>query len=154
MPLPFSLARPLPRSPLRSADGHRNRDAIVPRYLHISPSPIGNRYSVADSVRSLRLPSAPPALRASAQSDPKNREFGTNAAPFFLWLTPCRALRSVPIMGTEIVTAHSVRLFRPRFARPYDSPLLWFHHLPKDPIVRVFFLSSRADGEITGVHPR
>ena len=49
-------------------------------------------------------------------------------------------------MGTEIVTAHSVRLFRPRFARPYDSPLLWFHHLPKDPIVRIFFLSSRADG--------
>ena len=47
VPLPFSLARPLPRSPLRSADGHRNRDAIVPRYLHISPSPIGNRYSVA-----------------------------------------------------------------------------------------------------------
>ena len=62
VPLPFSLARPLPRSPLRSADGHRNRDAIVPRYLHISPSPIGNRYSVADSVRSLQLPSAPPAL--------------------------------------------------------------------------------------------
>ena len=60
VPLPFSLARPLPRSPLRSADGHRNRDAIVPRYLHISPSPIGNRYSVADSVRSLQLPSAPP----------------------------------------------------------------------------------------------
>ena len=25
-------------------------------------------------------------------------------------------------------------------------PLIWFHHLPKDPIVRVFFLSSRADG--------
>ena len=34
-------------------------------------------------------------------------------------------------MGTEIVTAHSVRLFRPRFARPYDSPFIWFHHLPK-----------------------
>ena len=60
VPLPFSLARPLPRSPLRSADGHRNRDAIVPRYLHISAFPIGNRYSVADSVRSLQLPSAPP----------------------------------------------------------------------------------------------
>ena len=68
VPLPFSLARPLPRSPLRSADGHRNRDAIVPRYLHISPSPIGNRYSVADSVRSLQLPSAPPALRADARA--------------------------------------------------------------------------------------
>ena len=27
-------------------------------------------------------------------------------------------------MGTEIVTAHSVRLFRPRIARPYDSPYL------------------------------
>ena len=67
VPLPFSLARPLPRSPLRSADGHRNRDAIVPRYLHISAFPIGNRYSVADSVRSLQLPSAPPALRATAQ---------------------------------------------------------------------------------------
>ena len=51
--------------------------------------------------------------------------------PLFLWLAPCRALRSVPIMGTEIVTAHSVRLFRPRFARPYDSPFIWFHHLPK-----------------------
>ena len=50
VPLPFSLARPLPRSPLRSADGHRNRDAIVPRYLHISPSPIGNRYSVLASL--------------------------------------------------------------------------------------------------------
>ena len=60
VPLPFSLARPLPRSPLRSADGHRNRDAIVPRYFHISAFPIGNRYSVADSVRSLQLPSAPP----------------------------------------------------------------------------------------------
>ena len=60
VPLPFSLARPLPRSPLRSADGHRNCDAIVPRYLHISAFPIGNRYSVADSVRSLQLPSAPP----------------------------------------------------------------------------------------------
>ena len=68
VPLPFSLARPLPRSPLRFADGHRNRDAIVPRYLHISPSPIGNRYSVADSVRSLQLPSAPPALRADARA--------------------------------------------------------------------------------------
>ena len=34
----------------------------------------------------------------------------------------------------------------------FDSPYL--HHLPKDPIVRVFFLSSRADAEITGVHPR
>ena len=68
MPLPFSLARPLPRSPLRSADGHRNRDAIVPRYLHISAFPIGNRYSVADSVRSLQLPSAPPALRADARA--------------------------------------------------------------------------------------
>ena len=63
VPLPFSLARPLPRSPLRSADGHRNRDAIVPRYLHISAFPIGNRYSVADSVRSLQLPSAPPRKR-------------------------------------------------------------------------------------------
>ena len=68
VPLPFSLARPLPRSPLRSADGHRNRDAIVPRYLHISAFPIGNRYSVADSVRSLQLPSAPPALRADARA--------------------------------------------------------------------------------------
>ena len=56
-------------------------------------------------------------------------------------------------MGTEIVTAHSVRLFRPRFARPYDSTLLWFHHLPKDPIVRVFFLSSRADGGDNGSAP-
>ena len=68
MPLPFSLARPLPRSPLRSADGHRNRDAIVPRYLHISAFPIGNRYSVADSVRSLQLPSAPPTLRTDARA--------------------------------------------------------------------------------------
>ena len=68
VPLPFSLARPLPRSPLRSADGHRNRDAIVPRYLHISSFPIGNRYSVAGSVRSLQLPSAPPALRADARA--------------------------------------------------------------------------------------
>ena len=57
---PFFFGSPLPRSPLRSADGHRNRDAIVPRYLHISAFPIGNRYSVADSVRSLQLPSAPP----------------------------------------------------------------------------------------------
>ena len=115
VPLPFSLARPLPRSPLRSADGHRNRDAIVPRYLHISASPIGNRYSVADSVRSLQLPSAPPTLRAdaraarydsispypigarysvlaslvlTAQSDPKNREYGTSATPFFFGSPP------------------------------------------------------------------
>ena len=64
----FLWLAPLPRSPLRSADGHRNRDAIVPRYLHISASPIGNRYSVADSVRSLQLPSAPPTLRADARA--------------------------------------------------------------------------------------
>ena len=35
------------------------RIARVPRYLNISAFPIGNRYSVADSVRSLQLPSAP-----------------------------------------------------------------------------------------------
>ena len=33
----------------------------------------------------------------------------------------------------------------------FDSPYL--HHLPKDPIVRVFFLSSRADGGDNGSAP-
>ena len=33
----------------------------------------------------------------------------------------------------------------------FDSPYL--HHLPKDPIVRVFFLSSRADGGDKGSAP-
>ena len=39
--------------------------------------------------------------------------------------TPLFISTNASIMGTEIVTAHSVRLFRPRFARPYDSPLIW-----------------------------
>ena len=92
---------------------------------------------------------------ASSCGSKRSKEQGVRhkCRSLFLWLAPCRALRSVPIMGTEIVTAHSVRLFRPRFARPYDSPLLWFHHLPKDPIVRVFFLSSRADGRDNGSAP-
>ena len=103
VPLPFSLARPLPRSPLRSADGHRNRDAIVPRYLHISAFPIGNRYSVADSVRSLQLPSAPPTLRACARSDP-TKGVRHKCRSLFLWLAPCLALRSVPLAGSDRVT--------------------------------------------------
>ena len=69
VPLPFSLALTLPRSPLRSDNGHRNRDGSL-----CSPIPSSLRSS-------LRLP-----------------------------------------------------------------PLIWFHHLPKDPVVRVFFLSSRAHG--------
>ena len=89
----------------------RNSDAIAPRYSCISPSPIGNRYSVADSVRYLQLPqlhqrfeqtlarldtkasrrtlsalAIPSSLRSSLRLEAiqKNREFGTNAAPFFL----------------------------------------------------------------------
>ena len=65
--------------------------------------------------------------------------------PFSL-ARPCLALRSVPIMGTEIVTAHSIRLFRPRFARPYDSPFIWFHHLPKRSDRSVLFLFVSAHG--------
>ena len=70
---------------------------------------------------------------ASSFDSKRSKEQGVRhkCRSLFLWLAPCRALRSVPIMGTEIVTAHSVRLFRPRFARPYDSPFIWFHHLPK-----------------------
>ena len=44
MPLPFSLARTLPRSPLRSDNGHRNRDGSL-----CSPIPSSLRSS-------LRLP--------------------------------------------------------------------------------------------------
>ena len=78
-------------------------DARAARYECISPYPIGARYSVLAS------------LVLTAQSDPKNREYGTSATPFkkqgvrhkchslFLWLAPCLALRSVPLMGTEIV---------------------------------------------------
>ena len=90
---------------------------------------------------------------ASSFDSKRSKEQGVRhkCRSLFLWLAPCRALRSVPIMGTEIVTAHSVRLFRPRIACPYDSPYL--HHLPKDPIVRVFFLSSRADGGDKGSAP-
>ena len=154
VPLPFSLARPLPRSPLRSADGHRNRDAIVPRYLHISAFPIGNRYSVADSVRSLQLPSAPP----------RNGSRFTCRLPFFFaWLrcgecTPVACLRqadrlharaprysrivaspnlgarckATPLSSTNassrrsrgsiqkhLAVPYRRSLFRPRFARPY-----------------------------------
>ena len=32
-------------------------------------------------------------------------------------------------------------------------PLIWIHHLPKDPIMRAFFLSSRADGGDKGSAP-
>ena len=76
---------------------------------------------------------------ASSCGSKRSKEQGVRhkCRSLFLWLAPCRALRSVPIMGTEIVTAHSVRLFRPRIARPYDSPYL--HHLPKTRQVRVFF---------------
>ena len=111
MPLPFSLARPLPRSPLRSADGHRNRDAIVPRYLHISAFPIGNRYSVADSVRSLQIPSAPPR---------NGSRFICRLPFFFAWLrcgecTPVACLRQADRL-------HAV-VFRARFAARHDSRL-------------------------------
>ena len=91
MPLPFSLARPLPRSPLRSSDGHRHRDAIVPRYLHISPSPIGNRYSVA-SLLSTPLSSTSASSRRSRGSIRKH-----------------------------LAVPYRRSLFRPRFARPYGS---------------------------------
>ena len=105
--------------------------AIAPRHIRVSSFPIGARCK------------ATPLISTSASScgSKRSKEQGVRhkCRSLFLWLAPCRALRSVPIMGTEIVTAHSVRLFRPRFARPYDSPLVRFHHLPKDPIVRVFF---------------
>ena len=48
MPLPFSLARTLPRSPLRSDNGHRNRDGSL-----CSPIP-------SSHCSSLRLPLSPP----------------------------------------------------------------------------------------------
>ena len=53
----------------------------------------------------------------------KKREFGTSATPFFSCLALCLALRSVPISGNEIVTAHAVRLFR-RCA-PYEPLYLY-----------------------------
>ena len=50
------------------------------------------------------------------------------------------------IMGTEIVTAHSVRLFHTRVARPYDSPLIWLHHLYKRSNREGLYFLPRAHG--------
>ena len=93
--------------------------------------------------------SAPPMTRFSRQSGCTRLRLDTFVSRRPLSAIAVRRLpplfisTNASIIGTEIVTAHSVRLFRPRFARPYDSPFIWFHHLPKDPNIRVFFYLGR-----------
>ena len=61
---------------LPSAPPTLRADARAARYESISPYPIGARYSVLAS------------LVLTAQSDPKNREYGTSATPFFFGSPP------------------------------------------------------------------
>ena len=137
MPLPFSLARTLPRSPLRSDNGHRNRDGSL-----CSPIPSSLRSS-------LRLPFARPYDSPYLHQDSKTA------------LNRCRFCSSWGDKGSAaLMTCFSrqsgctrLRLDTFRVSPSPNGnrckatpPLIWFHHLPKDPIVRVFFLSSRADG--------
>ena len=75
--------------------------------------------------------SAPPTTRFSRQSG-------------------CTRLRLDTFVSRHSLTAIAVRRLPQSFPNgnrcKATPPLIWFHHLPKDPIVRVFFLSSRADG--------
>ena len=51
----------------------------------------------------------------------KANKRGSSASLFCLPSAFCSSLRSTKLVPFEIVTAHCVRLFRPRFARPYKS---------------------------------
>ena len=68
---------------------------------------------------SLRIPRLPPTLRAVARGDPKKGAWHKCRSLFCF--APCLALRSATTSCIEMVTTHSVRLFRPRVARPYES---------------------------------
>ena len=103
----FFLYRILPCSPLRCKLGNRNGDDSL-------------RSSIPSSRRSsLRIPRLPPTLRAMARGDPKKGAWHKCRSLFCF--APCLALRSATTSCIEMVTTHSVRLFRPRVARPYES---------------------------------
>ena len=106
VPLPI-LFRTLPRPSLRYNIVHRNGDDSL-------------RSSIPSSRRSsLRIPRLPPTLRAVARGDPKKGAWHKCRSLFCF--APCLALRSATTSCIEMVTTHSVRLFRPRVARPYES---------------------------------
>ena len=102
VPLPI-LFRTLPRPSLRYNIEHRNGDDSL-------------RSSIPSSRRSsLRIPRLPPALRAMARGDPKKGAWHKCRSLFCF--APCLALRSATTSRIEMVTTHSVRLFR-RSASP------------------------------------
>ena len=79
-----------------------------------------------------------PSPAASATSSGLKR-YKKEHAPACSWfcIAYCLALRFAANSGIEMVTTHSVRLFRPRVARPYESLAfrqrfgLWLEAIPK-----------------------
>ena len=115
-------------------------DARAARYESISPYPIGARYSVLAS------------LVLTAQSEPKTGSTAQVPLPFSL-ARPCLALRSVPLMGTEIVTRLCLDISISRhplsaiaipsrtLSAPYNSPQL--HQRFEQTLARLDTIASR-----------
>ena len=74
---------------------------------------------LSDFQSSYKGDNSPPALRAVARGDPKKGAWHKSCSLFCF--APCLALRSATTSCIEMVTTHSVRLFRPRVACPYES---------------------------------
>ena len=117
MPLPFSLARTLPRSPLRSDNGHRNRDGSlrspIPSSLCSSLRPPFNTASLsAQKIRSFGSSflsrahggdngSAPPMTRFSRQSGCTRLRLDTFVSRHSLTAIAVRRLPLSPPVSTE-----------------------------------------------------
>ena len=75
--------------------------------------------SLSEIQSSYKGDNSPPTLRAMARGDPKKGAWHKCRSLFCF--APCLALRSATTSCIEMVTTHSVRLFRPLVARPYES---------------------------------